>query len=1087
MDQRKTRIALLVCVVLFAAGCVFSLFFSRDDTEEWTHAEGGSIVLSEIMASNRTYPAPDGRYLDYIELHNLSGSPVDLSGYKLSDDLNSIGCTIPDGTVIEGYGYQVIWCDKDGDGEQIAAFGISRDGGETIYLYNSANVIADQREVPALEPNTVLIRVDEQSWETAAQGTPGFANTEAGYTQWLDSMGQGNVQVVISEVMTDNSCIGAVPMDWVELTNTGSTRAVLDGAYLSNDPSDPLKWQIPSLTLEPGARAVITCGGSHGSQDQAPFNLSRSGVTLILTGRFGNCLSTVKCPPLDTDHSWAMGENGSYAVTGYATPGFANSEAGYDAWMASIGAEKMTVAITEIQTSNRSAILSENGSLCDWVELTNTGSAPVTLDGAYLSDDPAERGKWQIPPLTLAPGERVVIPCVGTGAGTGEAAFGLPKSGCTVLLSGAQGNIIDQVTCPRLADDRSWALQENGSYTETDQPTPGYDNTEAGYLTWRDSQTPEGVLTIGEVMPSNDAYLVQSDGKYYDLVELVNTSGETIDLSDFCLSNDPEDLTMFPLPKRSLKPGGRVVIVCSANDSLVGSYIQAPFTLSREESWLYLTGADGRLCDYLRICNVPAGYSLGREEETGTLRYFTKPTPGNANGEGCVSIAQAPEVLTNDGVYDDAASVTVELRGEGVIYYTLDGSIPTAEDPVYIQPLVLTDPTTLRAVSAVEGKLSSSVTTASYILGQKHTLPVLSLSVDPDDMFGAGGIYSNNLHDRELGCHLALYEDGGGFSIDCGVELMGSAASDPAKKSLKITFRGCYGAGVLGYPLFGDEGIQVFDALYLSACDYEQTLFRDALVTQLAMDMGGNMPLQRYRYCVLYINGEYFGIYAIREPMDELYYAQREAVTEVDVTILEEPAPYASDLQNLAAFCESHDLTQQEHYDYVSAQLDVDGLIDWLILQGYSCNGDIGGNLRYFSDGSRWKQGLYDLDGAFYDHSGFANVFSGEEPYQFLTIASSLIRNEDFRESFLERLGEELEGTLGNDHVLGRIDEFAALLAPEIARERERWGGFVEQWEADVARIRTYLTRYDHEGLLVESLRASIGLTDEEAERYFGR
>ena len=71
--------------------------------------------------------------------------------------------------------------------------------------------------------------------------------------------------------------------------------------------------------------------------------------------------------------------------------------------------------------------------------------------------------------------------------------------------------------------------------------------------------------------------------------------------------------------------------------------------------------------------------------------------------------------------------------------------------------------------------------------------------------------------------------------------------------------------------------------------------------------------------------------------------------------------------------------------------------------------------------------------------------------------------------------------------MLGRIDEFAALLAPEIARERERWGGFVEHWEADVARIRTYLTRYDHEGLLVESLRASIGLTDEEAERYFGR
>ena len=107
MQQKKQKIAALVCLVLLIAGCLFSSLFSKTDSSEWGEAEGNQIVISEILSSNRTYPGPEGQLLDFIEVHNLSANAVDISGFMLSDDLNSIGYTFPDGTVLPAYGYTV--------------------------------------------------------------------------------------------------------------------------------------------------------------------------------------------------------------------------------------------------------------------------------------------------------------------------------------------------------------------------------------------------------------------------------------------------------------------------------------------------------------------------------------------------------------------------------------------------------------------------------------------------------------------------------------------------------------------------------------------------------------------------------------------------------------------------------------------------------------------------------------------------------------------------------------------------------------------------------------------------------------------
>ena len=110
MNRKKALLALLACIVLFAGAVVFSLIFSSQDSSDGFGTQ--PIVLSEILAGNRTYIAPNGQHLDYVEVRNTSDSPVDISGYMISDRPDFIGYTFPKGTILQAHSYIVCWCDK---------------------------------------------------------------------------------------------------------------------------------------------------------------------------------------------------------------------------------------------------------------------------------------------------------------------------------------------------------------------------------------------------------------------------------------------------------------------------------------------------------------------------------------------------------------------------------------------------------------------------------------------------------------------------------------------------------------------------------------------------------------------------------------------------------------------------------------------------------------------------------------------------------------------------------------------------------------------------------------------------------------
>ena len=1100
MKRTKTLLALLACIVLFAGAVLFATVFSPD-----TLADSGNsspIVISEVLASNRTYPAPNGQFLDYIEVHNTSGSPIDISGYMLGDQPDSVGYTFPKGTILNAHSYIVCWCLKDSESSTYANFGISKKGEDTIYLYNTSNVAIDKVDIPALNDNVALIRDENNVWTTAAHATPGFENTEAGFEAWLDSKNTEEVSLVISEIASGGgySMVNGEgsQSDWIELYNTGSKTVVLDGAFLSDDPDDRTKWMIPSLSVEPGQRVVVRCAGSMAQEHEANFALSRDGCTVILTGVYGNTISLVEVPELGKECSWALQSDGTYAETTKATPGYENTEEGYAAWLQAVGYVTPDLRISEVMTANRSTILSKNGTLCDWIELYNPSAEPVALSGLYLSNDTADRMKWALPDITLSAGGRLVIPCSGSSAPEGEADFSLPREGCTVMISGSIGNVITQLEVPRMDEDRTWALQSDGTYAESAIPSPGYANTEDGYLAFRSSQHFDSDLMISEVMASNAKYMIQDDGEYYDWVELHNVSDHDIRLSDYALSDDPNELHKYTLPDVTLEPDEYYIIICSGNmDLTTKKYTHAPFTLSREEGWVYLSRVDETGCsDLVRIFDVPYQHSVGRKDGENGTYYFTTPTPGTSNGTGVAFISATPELLTPDGVYNDVENVVVTLNGEGTIYYTTDGSYPDEDSKEYTGPITLTKTTALRYAAIESGKLISDVMTAVYIINENHTLPVVSIVAVPELLTGGSGIYQNYKSDREIRCNLKLFElDGSSFTIDCGVKMHGHTGLEAPKKSFKVNFRNRYGEEYLTYPVYGEDGPTVYDSLIIRAGqDYPTAIFRDELFTSLARDLGGDVLAQRDKFSILYVNGKYYGIYCIKEAWTELMYANNKGGSPDNVEIVQAPVGADHEIYQLFKYCRTYDLSIDEHYEYVASQVDIDSLIDWMIIQGYSTNGDVQQNLRYVRSkdtGWKWQFCFYDLDWSFYYHNAFKHVLSPHQEWQHLTLTRNIMKNAQFREKFLARCSELMATTLSNENVTARIDYYENLLDAEVPRERKRWNNNYQAWKSKVQYLRDFINigedGYDQMDNMINKLIDYIGLTDEEIDKYFSR
>ena len=737
--------------------------------------------------------------------------------------------------------------------------------------------------------------------------------------------------------------------------------------------------------------------------------------------------------------------------------------------------------INEVCASNKAGYY-VHGGFPDWIELENLSDAALSLEGWTLSDRPG-RARMELYG-SIAPGELFLLTLEGTD-------FSL-SYGETLWLRAPDQSVQDSVplSCPTA--DRSLQRQPDGSLLESAWITPGYSNTAEGFERYSASRVPNGPLVIGEVMVANVNVPLHAQNPCFDWVEVWNISGEPLELSDFCLSDNGDRLDKFTFPAGRLAPGERRVVICDAD--IVGADWAPPeantgFSLNAWSEQLYLSRTDGTLLDFVALHDIPDACPLGREIGRSGFFYYAAATPRAENSGGLRRVSRMPESPEPDGVFEGIDHISMTLRGEGEIHYTLDGSTPTVASPVYTGPITLDHTGLVRAVSIEADALPSPVCTRSFILNEGFTLPVISLVVDDQARFK--NTYDWGEKDRTYTGSVALYDGEHSFSHACGVSMKGWTSLGLPKKSFGVRFRDRDG-GNLQADVFSN-GVTEFHTLAIRAGqDYNASIFRNELAQALCEEAGANVLTQSSKYCILYLNGQYWGIYCLKEDVNRWLYASHRGVDVDSVESLRGVVSGRTDLyKNVIEFAWRNELRYEENYRQICENMDMESLLDWFLLESYVANTDTEGNIRFLrstEDGHLWDLVFYDLDWSFRSLEAFSALLEGggHSGPQIPPLISNLCRNPVFRDMTLRRYAELVGGVLSNEHVLAKIDEFQALLEPEVARDWTRWGLNPDRWYDQVNALRSFVSDYDWAGVTVYALCNYLRVTPEERLAYFG-
>lgn len=446
------------------------------------------------------------------------------------------------------------------------------------------------------------------------------------------------------------------------------------------------------------------------------------------------------------------------------------------------------------------------------------------------------------------------------------------------------------------------------------------------------------------------------------------------------------------------------------------------------------------------------------------------------------------------GFYPEAVTIEIQCPG-GQVYFTLDGAEPTSESSRYTGPITLRETTVLRLLATYEDGREDLREGHTYFIGEPETnFATVSIGIDPPTLFhpfhglfmlGANAVDTlwkkpgaNFWSKREVTCNLELFESNGRcvYRSPSGFRLFGGMSRLFPQKSIALVARDRYGEHRIDHEIFGKSGEDKFKFLVLrnSGSDFGKTHFRDALMTSLVEDW--DLETQDNRPAHVYINGRYWGIYNIREKINRYFIDSHFKGIENDsVDIMEHRYTVkrgsGRHYRSLLRYLERHDLSQQEHFDYVASQMEIDNFLDYQIAQIYFDNQDAGGNIRYWrpqTGHGRWRWILYDTDWGFglHEPSAYKNnslAFHTEtdgpswpNPPWSTFILRKLLENEACRQSFVNRFADYLNTSFQPERVLQKINFFYHRLKPEIPRHLERWKLSRYDWKFHIDVMQTF-------------------------------
>ena len=904
-------------------------------------------------------------------------------------------------------------------------------------------------------------------------------------------------KVRLNEVMTSNP--GVVPdengdyPDWVEFYNPLNEEIDISGFGLTDDKLTAAKWVFPSGTrISPKGYLVVFFSKSENSGPlHAPFKLSAKD-DLVLMSPTGRAIDSLALTSVAAGSTLSRDElTGAWTETAFPSPGFPNTEEGSLAFFETLKENVVDngVRLNEFMASNATTLPGPDGSYPDWVELYNTTGEDVDLSGCGLSDNIKRPMKWSFPEGTIIKAHDVlIIFCSGRDGlidGSLHAPFALRTYKEDVVFSSRKGKILDSISYAKQETDRSMARIPDGTgeWQQVAQPTPGFLNTDEGFSEFsRTALSPKGPIQLSEALSCNASSL-ERDSQTPDWIELYNSSSESVDLNGWALSDNPKNPEKWVFPDTAIAPGEYLLVFATGADikDTQKKKFETNFALSSKGEVVLLFSPEGELMDKLQLPFSGADISYGRT--SAGLRYFKSPTPGEKNSEGYLGITALPEFSTKPGVYEHGIEVALSVDEGSKIFYTTDCTVPTPASMLYAEPIKLEKNTVIRAVAVREGYLPGSAATGTYLFnndGAKHTLPIAALVTDPKHLWDKkSGIYAfGEKYDPDLPYAEALlnanfYQGRGtqgeemqtawerpfnfaiygednllAFSQDVSARIGGAFGRGRSQKAFNIIARSQYGSNRMEYPFFENRQFTEYKSLVLraGAQDQNRSKIRDELSTGLLEGTDVRFLFQAYKPYVLYLNGEYWGVYFLKEKRSRFFVAAHEGVSDSDSLDLLKASTQISHGSNkewlsLMDYIRNHDLSQEANYKYVDERLDADSFMDYMICELYTGNTDYA-NIQYYKlPGGKWKWVFYDFCWGFnnIEHTTIKNR-RGTVPAAS-DLFNAMLSNPGWRDRFIRRFGELMDTVYAPERVNKLIDALYADVEPEIKREREKFNG----------------------------------------------
>lgn len=777
--------------------------------------------------------------------------------------------------------------------------------------------------------------------------------------------------------------------------------------------------------------------------------------------------------------------------------------------------------LNEVCSANQAVIADEDNDYEDFVEVVNAGDEPINLSEFYLTDDYNEPHKWRFPGDVIQPGETRLFFASGkyepgqnnedhwetvvyagdtwkyfVGNSQPDWSWNQPGFDDTDWLSGVGGfgygdgddaTIIPQ--CYSLYLRREFEITDASNIARC-LLNIDYDDGFIAYLNgveiarafigFPGEQTPFDALA-----GVHEAVMYQGGVPEYfyldeALIDELLLSGDNL----LCVqvhnnTYGSSDFTVIPFFSVGVTDNSFTYgPVPGWFESDANPVNHTSFSIAPSGETLYIFNENYVIIDELPVAQLQVNNSHARIPDGGDWCISMQPSPGSSNNsDNCfTAYVSTPQFFPEGGFYTAGQEIyLVQNEPDTYTTYTLDGNEPHEFSTLYVGPIVLDTTVVIRARSfSTQGLLGSHINTSIFFADENPTLPVVAVTLPPADLWDWNtGIYvsgpyanpgfpfynSNFWMDWEKKGHVEYYDkfQNFGFELDAAVKIHGKWSRAYPQKSFRVLTKDEYGTSKIDYQLFYDKNITSTDAFNIrnAGIDWNSAHMRDLIMNKVAL--GTHMDTQNGRHCLMFLNGQYFGVFDLRERIDVDYLVENHPQLDrehLDILsfngILHTGT--TDDFFAMTNFITGNDMGNQANYEIAKNWLDIENICDYFIAQTYYSNNDwLGGsvnNIKYWRPNDRpgrWRYILWDTDfglgfynGASYD---FFSLVMNPWAYNYHSdMMNSLVANDEFRHYYINRYADLINTIFKAEDFLQLGNDLRDTVFAEMPRHFEKWG-----------------------------------------------